>query len=562
VAWLYFDGDKDADLGANTHVRLTHTVILSTTFALTLALATSGAKSATQSFIADDLREIANPERGLYFHASSQSEQNPIQPWMTQQMQNNNMTLMLRLYYLKSFRDQPLSQTQLDLISNDFAAMRQAGVKTVLRFAYSEGIGEPDAPLNVVLGHMDQLAPIIAANSDVIATAQAGFIGAWGEWHSSTNNLTDPVNARQVVDKWMQVLPTNRTIQLRTPAQKWMVVQDTAALTAGEAFTGTDKSRIGHHNDCFLASDSDFGTYGNPAAEKAWLNLETQFVPMGGETCAVSSRSGSATARVEMEQLRFSYLNSGYHPDVLAGWEADGFMDEVKRKLGYRFELESIDYDPAALAGGQLSVSIDLVNTGWASPYNPRDVVLTLVSEDGLTEYDIPLPDDPRTWLPGGTINVSALVNVPVEAAAGNYQLLLSLPDPEATLADRPEYAIQLANPGLWDPATGRHDLGITIAIAGALDGDLDGDGFVGISDLNVVLAAWNQTVPPGDPLADPSGDGFVGIDDLNIVLGNWNAGTPPGDAGNIPEPGALVVMGVGSLILMKHRVHRRGGTG
>ncbi len=543
-------------------MRLIRRIIPTATFFLSVFLGVCAAESATQAFIADDLREITNPERGLYQHYQTVGTQSPLSLPSVQNMRNNGMTLMLRLYYLDSFRTQPLSQAELNMISNDFDIMRQAGVKSVLRFAYNSAIGDDDAAIGVVLNHMDQLAPIIGANSDVIATAQAGFAGSWGEWHSSTNNLTSPVNGGLIVDKWMDILPSDRTIQMRTPAQKWMIVGDTNALTAGEAFTGTDRSRIGHHNDCFLASGSDFGTYSNPTAEKAWLNLETQYVPMGGETCAVSSRSGSATARVEMEQLRFSYLNSGYHPDVLAGWEADGFMDEVKRKLGYRFALESIDYDPAALAGGQLSVSIDLVNTGWASPYNPRDVVLTLVSEDGLTEYDIPLPDDPRTWLPGGTITVSALVDVPSEAAAGNYQLLLSLPDPEATLADRPEYAIQLANPGLWDPATGRHDLGITIAITTALDGDLDGDGFVGISDLNVVLAAWNQTVPPGDALADPSGDGFVGIDDLNFVLGNWNAGTPPGaagDVGSIPEPGAVVVMGVGGLMLMKHRVHRRG---
>ncbi len=61
-----------------------------------------------------------------------------------------------------------------------------------------------------------------------------------------------------------------------------------------------------------------------------------------------------------------------------------------------------------------------------------------------------------------------------------------------------------------------------------AIPGDLSGDGFVGLTDLNIVLGNWNQNVPPADPLADPSGDGFVGIDDLNAVLGNWNAGTPP----------------------------------
>jgi len=88
------------------------------------------------------------------------------------------------------------------------------------------------------------------------------------------------------------------------------------------------------------------------------------------------------------------------------------------------------------------------------------------------------------------------------------------------------------------------------------LAGDLDGDGFVGINDLNIVLANWNQNVPPANPLADPSGDGFVGIDDLNTVLGNWNAGTPPGalDQTAIPEPGTLGLAVVGGLLLSAKR--------
>lgn len=95
-------------------------------------------------------------------------------------------------------------------------------------------------------------------------------------------------------------------------------------------------------------------------------------------------------------------------------------------------------------------------------------------------------------------------------------------------------------------------------ALTPMLTGDLNGDGFVGIDDLNLVLAAWNQSVPPGDPLADPSGDGFVGIDDLNLVLGNWNAGTPPyaGGQPTIPEPAsfALLTIGAGGMIGWRKR--------
>jgi hypothetical protein len=86
------------------------------------------------------------------------------------------------------------------------------------------------------------------------------------------------------------------------------------------------------------------------------------------------------------------------------------------------------------------------------------------------------------------------------------------------------------------------------------IEGDLDGDGFVGITDLNIVLSAWNQNVPPGSPPADPSGDGFVGIEDLNIVLGNWNAGTPPNNGANIPEPGtAPLLLLTGISMLRRH---------
>jgi hypothetical protein len=96
----------------------------------------------------------------------------------------------------------------------------------------------------------------------------------------------------------------------------------------------------------------------------------------------------------------------------------------------------------------------------------------------------------------------------------------------------------------------------VTITQPATLDGDLNGDGFVGIADLNIVLGNWNLAIPPGDPLADPSGDNFVGIADLNVVLGNWNAGTPPVDLAAIPEP-ATATLALGLLIALIPRRSR-----
>jgi hypothetical protein len=94
----------------------------------------------------------------------------------------------------------------------------------------------------------------------------------------------------------------------------------------------------------------------------------------------------------------------------------------------------------------------------------------------------------------------------------------------------------------------------LRLSLDSTLAGDLDNDGFVGISDLNLVLGAWNLTVPPANAAADPSGDDFVGIEDLNTVLGNWNAGTPPPPVVAIPEPGTLALLGLACSLMARRR--------
>ncbi len=98
-----------------------------------------------------------------------------------------------------------------------------------------------------------------------------------------------------------------------------------------------------------------------------------------------------------------------------------------------------------------------------------------------------------------------------------------------------------------------------TTPIGSGMTGDLDRDGFVGITDLNLILARWNDTVSQGNTFqGDPSGDGFVGIEDLNIVLGNWNASeTPPAGMTYVPEPTTASILAVIAGILCGKRSRR-----
>jgi len=476
----------------------------------------------TVRYIASD-SDFANPERGFYrateVHVSNYTPLDlaKLQSWRTLQQADGGgiyklySTLVFRSIVLDGFTNSALSDDVLNKIKTDLSTARQAGVKLIVRFSYTTtshggscpegGICPPygDAPKNIVLQHIAQLKPLLQDNADVIACVQEGFIGIWGENYYSDyfgdpssngqgklldNNWQDRIDVLKAV---LDAVPASRMVQVREPQIKQRYVYGinapvtSAALTAAEAFSGEDKARIGMHNDCFLSGVGDYGTYddyGNSSSPRqsaigvleAYAQTDNKYTAVGGETCddTYSPQNDCETAgmaQTTMRGLHYSFLNCAYNNDVNNDWVNGGCMENIKRDLGYRFVLTSGIFPGQPIqAGMQFKLTLRLRNDGYASPYNQRPARLILRAQKGGKEYAFDLATDVRRWYSGALI-VNEIISTDAAMSKGVYDLLLSLPDAAATLAARPEYAIRLANTGVWEESTGYNKLGATVTI-------------------------------------------------------------------------------------------------
>ena len=399
---------------------------------------------------------LFNPERGFCSQISD-----PITLSYINALKSQQISIIQRIYTIPQFRDKPLTDDFLNLVEKDFNTARKGGIKLVVRFSYTDDINGEDAPLNVILNHINQLKPLLQKHFDIIAYMEAGFIGAWGEWYYSTHHLNNTEDRRTVLFALLDALPVQRCVVIRTPDYKRKIFNDPNPLTLEEAFSGSKKARTGAHNDCFLASATDYGTYleNDIQGDKNYLHQDNQFVPQGGETCNPSAYSGCRNALKDLAYMHWSVLNKDYHPDVLQGWEDNGCMPEIKRRLGYRFRLLQATISDSSKPGGAIELSCTIVNDGFASPYNPREVGIILREKQTHQKYRLVTDQDPRYWFSGDTITFTVQAGLPADIPAGQYQILLHLADPVPALHDRSEYAIHLANANVWEDSTGYNSL-------------------------------------------------------------------------------------------------------
>lgn len=473
----------------------------------------------------ESAEDFPNPERGFYRYSETKASNYTVLDATTlksyrtlQDISTANYkvysTLVFRYYILDNVTTTSISATFLDNIKKDMTAARTAGMKLIPRFVYTatarpgncpEGFICPaygDAAKSVVLNHIAQLKTVLNENADVIACVQLGFIGAWGENYytdffgdaspngGQNSKLTDQ-NWRdrvEVLKALLAAMPADRMVQVRYPQFKQRFTHgvnaalSSAPLAELAAFTMTDEARIGFHNDCFLASANDFGTfedYGNSSTPRAsdgmvlntlrdYMKADSRYVVVGGETCSddysLNDCEPAGKAQEELAAMHFSYLNAHYNTDVNNDWQTGGCMDNIRKNLGYRFVLQSAVLPDNVVKGTFLNMVLNVKNVGYASPYNKRTIKLVLRNKTNGTLKSFNLATDVRKWY-SGNFKVGESIKIPADFTAGEYEMLLHLPDEYASIAGRPEYSIRLANDQVWEGDTGYNKLNHTIHV-------------------------------------------------------------------------------------------------
>jgi len=242
---------------------------------------------------------------------------------------------------------------------------------------------------------------------------------------------------------------------------------------------------------------------------------------------------------------------SQFHPEwgtldqVLIEVDASGFYTALL--VGPAFDLGRFG------AGAGYSANLDVSGPGFSGAGSDQTVLLEGSSDFLSILFGFDGPAGPGAFIGNGFLEYE--INYEMFAILGydeNGDAFINEDD-----ADLWEVSLTGGTIGtvvvtyIYTPAgspTGGPPNGTGVCVScGPLPGDVDLDGFVGIADMNSVLANWNLSVI-GWNNGDLNGDGFVGVGDINIVLGNWNAGTPPNVqvATNIPEPIAVIILATG----------------
>ncbi len=318
-------------------------------------------------------------------------------------------------------KSQDLTEDALNVLQTTFDNIRKNGSKVIVRFCYDpwfDGHSNTTAEHEWVLRHIEQLAPLLTKNIDIVVALEMGMHGAFGEMHSDTSITYARV--AEAVNKMLRLTPPELKILTRTGNysaavlgfENWGVdfnIDSDVFKKIAEA-KGDTMYRVGMFNDGYLGTEYDYGTWGADCGKSicreegvAWLEKYSVNTPYGGE--AVATASGYKVINTpdflahEGFRTHTSYLNMHWNNNVIDSWKAahfsgkdyeyDGEEDEsltgykyIEDHLGYRFVLRESWLPDTVFAGEQLKGKIKVQNVGFGNLTRKAAVKLLLSTDE------------------------------------------------------------------------------------------------------------------------------------------------------------------------------------
>ena len=402
----------------------------------------------------------------------------------------DGMTIMQSYCFLMNYHERRITEEKLADIEHFFLKLRRTKVKALLRFAYELLVWPTGVTKERIMEHLTQLAPLIRKYKDVIHALECGFIGRFGEFHSSFYELeNDYAFHKELFETVLDILPSDRFTMVRYPQLKARLYGE-EPLTENEAFGNTPRARIGHFNDGFMASETHGWTFPpegrDPLGKNRdfwypYLDAESKYLPMDGELfwCDLRSRALPETTILHLHRWHYDTLgivhsnsefegpNTFYSIDLWKTVQIDPLFikknhlpiasnyfenehgkfvprscyEYIRDHIGYRFELESADIQ---VENGSLTADLALYNRGFSAPVNPRPVLLTLENEG--TRFEFPFPVEIRKLYGGEKHQLKLSVPLPANWHSGTWKIGLAMPDGSEVLRNDELFAIRLAN--------------------------------------------------------------------------------------------------------------------
>ena len=254
-------------------------------------------------------------------------------------------------------KSQDLTEDALNVLQQTFDNIRANKGFVIVRICYDpwyNGRSNVTPEHKWVLRHVEQLAPVLSKNTDVIVALEMGMHGAYGEMHSDTSITYDRV--AEATNLMLRSTPPELKILTRTGNYSAKVLGfDNWGVDfhiAGEKFAEIAKAkgdtmyRVGMFNDGYLGTQYDYGTWGADCKTSicreegvAWLEKYGINTPYGGE--ALTTANGYQVINTpeflayEGFRTHTSYLNIQWNNNLINSW---------KKTL---FKQKDFDYDPA-----------------------------------------------------------------------------------------------------------------------------------------------------------------------------------------------------------------------